>query len=162
MGREVSSEEERKVTCCLTLTSKTRDLVNLYGKGKTFSEKLRSVVEMYAENETTLIRYDTEEQKELGEPTILKEGSIQVFCMAAGKQGVVSEEECLLEVVTACTKKKKIDIDMLKNCLTNGGYIVQVNEDPLDVWVYPKNNEKGKYEIFITKEAIIDFVNNWR
>lgn len=143
MSRSLKDESQRKGTYCISLSPDVRDIIVRLGVGRSFSEKIESVVRKYESDSVTLFSYDTEEQKELGTPTVFKGGAIQVYCESAGKQGLCTDNEEILSILSPTPRKGNVAATIVGR-LEQNGYLVQVSEDPIDVWAMQRTNDKDK------------------
>ncbi len=142
--RRISDDCERKVGVGITIDDRTRKIIETCGVGKSFSDKLRDVVRRYHESTCALFRYDSDNQREMGNPTILRRGAIQVYCETAGKHGLVTDDLGILEILHGMGNKKGNVAQTVAGWLEKAGYTVQVSEDPIDVWAIMNVTDERK------------------
>jgi len=138
MSRTPVDEGKRLRLTSVTLNKESCDAVESLGKGSSFSEKLRSVIKIASDLSVILFHYDTDEQIEMESPTVLKHGAVQVYCESAGKHGVVTDEPEILGLFGNLGNKKGNVAATIASRLEKAGYIVQVSENPVDVWAVKK------------------------
>jgi len=161
-----------KGTYCVTLMPETADKIDKAGKGKSFSAKLENIVREFTIQRQLLVNYETENEKETGQPRIWLTGAERIWAWSSWLKGAEEhlthrEAEAAMREWAAGKKgsrlKPKEVVSALSKLMQELHYIVQVVDMPeadiLEIWIARRESKPVCTEcgvIFKIKQLLED------
>jgi hypothetical protein len=121
-------KKDRRISKCVTIPNRTIDIVDEMGIGENWSKKLEWLIHDYARIVKIFVVYETDEQREKGMPTILRDDAERWYASSAFLKGF--DPEC-----TLTASRSLEEIDALKAL-----FDMQIIDEPglFDVWLAPR------------------------